>query len=264
MSTEDNEPLVRGGVTRKSQVERAGSLADPNYKGEDYKIDIELEKGPLTNRRCTDFLCLIIFSVMIGGIFYVAYYAVEHGDPDLILAPLDADGKFCGRSPGYEDYKYLYYSDISSVVWFPYSVCVKACPSTTVPVAISCAPTDQVPNCNDAKYARYNSTMFLERWCIPDFNSLTESQKSIYNNMIGSIGIDDIMIYIDDIIVSWPIFLIAIGSCIVLVFFYNILLRCCAEILAWISIITVGLGLACLGWFIRAYGKDNYPEGDRT
>ena len=80
--------------------------------------------------------------------------------------------------------------------------------------------------------------------------------------MIGSIGIDDIMIYIDDIIVCWPIFLSAIGSCIVLVFFYNILLRCCAEILAWISIITVGLGMTALGYFVRVYGKDNYPEGD--
>jgi len=82
--------------------------------------------------------------------------------------------------------------------------------------------------------------------------------------MIGSIGIDDIMIYIDDIIVCWPIFLSAIGSCIVLVFFYNILLRCCAEILAWISIITVGLGMTALGYFVRVYGKDNYPEGDTT
>ena len=175
MSTEDNEPLV-GGVTRKSQVERAGSLADPNYKGEDYKIDIELEKGPLTNRRCTDVLCLLIFSVMIGGVFYVAYYAVGNGDPDLILAPLDADGKFCGRSPGYTEYQYLYYTDISSLVWFPFSVCVKECPtSATVPATLSCMPTEQVPDCNANKYPRYNSTMFLDRWCIPDFDSLSTS-----------------------------------------------------------------------------------------
>jgi len=57
------------------------SLADPNYKGEDYKIDTEIEKGPLSNRKCTDILCLLIFLVTMGGLGYVGLYAVENGDP---------------------------------------------------------------------------------------------------------------------------------------------------------------------------------------
>ena len=61
---------------RRTQADTRKSLMDPNYKGEDYMIDIELRQGPLKNRRCTDILCLIIFSCVIGAMIYVADYAV--------------------------------------------------------------------------------------------------------------------------------------------------------------------------------------------
>ena len=56
----------------------------------------------------------------------VGVYAVEHGDPARVMAPLDADGKFCGID--YPDYPYLYYQDIDHAVWFPWAVCVRECP----------------------------------------------------------------------------------------------------------------------------------------
>lgn len=40
---------------------------------------------------------------------YIGSYAVSNGDPDLILAPMDSDGNFCGMSAGYEDYPMLWY-----------------------------------------------------------------------------------------------------------------------------------------------------------
>jgi len=88
------------------------SLADANYKGDDYNIDIELKKGPLTNRRCTDFLCLIIFFAAVASGGYIGYYSSVNGDPELLVAPLDSDGNFCGRSVGYEKYPLLYYQNI--------------------------------------------------------------------------------------------------------------------------------------------------------
>ena len=108
------------------------SLADPNYRGEDYTIDTAIENGPLTNRRCTDILCLLIFLIATGFAGYVLVYAVENGDPELILAPMDSDGKFCGRTNGsdstYEDYPYVFYADIDASLWYPWAVCVKKCP----------------------------------------------------------------------------------------------------------------------------------------
>lgn len=113
---------------RKSMADTRKSLADPDYMGEDYAIDPEIEKGPLTNRRCTDLLCLLIFFVSVGFSGYITVYALEHGDPERILAPMDGNGKFCGMDEGYEDYPYLFYADLNFYLWAPYAVCVKTCP----------------------------------------------------------------------------------------------------------------------------------------
>ena len=113
---------------RKSMADTRRSLADPDYKGEDYAIDPELERGPLKDRRCTDILCLLIFFCTLGFAGYVFVYALEEGDPQRVMAPYDSDGKFCGIDDGYEDYPYLFYTDVNPVLWAPYSVCVKTCP----------------------------------------------------------------------------------------------------------------------------------------
>lgn len=68
-----------------------------------------ITSGPLGKRKCTDLLCLLIFFVATGGVGYIGYYAIKHGNPDLILAPMDADGNFCGKTLGYETYPFLWY-----------------------------------------------------------------------------------------------------------------------------------------------------------
>lgn len=60
------------------------------------------------------------------------------------------------------------------------------------------------------------------------------------------------------------IYLIAIGSSIVLVWLWNLLLRSFAEVLAWVSIIIVGVGLFVSGFLVRNYAIENYPEGTNT
>ena len=62
---------------RKSHADMRKSLADPSYRGEDYNIDAEIEKGPLGNRRCTDLLCLLVFLVATFGMGYIGTYAIS-------------------------------------------------------------------------------------------------------------------------------------------------------------------------------------------
>lgn len=54
-------------------------------------------------------LCNLIFLVATAGIGYIGYYAVQNGDPNLILSPYDATGAYCGTTPGYENYPYLWF-----------------------------------------------------------------------------------------------------------------------------------------------------------
>lgn len=49
-----------------------------------------------------------------------------------------------------------------------------------------------------------------------------------------------------------------------LIWLWNLLLRLFAEVLAWISIIVVGLGLIASGFLVRNYAITNYPEGNNT
>ena len=82
--------------------------------------------------------------------------------------------------------------------------------------------------------------------------------------MIGTIGLDDISIWIRDIEGCPNIYYICLGSTFVLIWLWNLLLRAFAEVLAWISIVTVGLGLLASGFLVRNYANSNYPEGDNT
>ena len=60
------------------------------------------------------------------------------------------------------------------------------------------------------------------------------------------------------------LYLVAIGTCLALIFLYNWMLRCFAEVLTWIAIFAVATGLFALGWFVREFGATNYPDGDTT
>jgi solute carrier family 44 (choline transporter-like protein), member 2/4/5 len=235
-------------------------LVDPDYKGEDYCIDAALENGPLRNRRCTDVLCLIIFAVAAAAGCYVGIYAVANGDPLLIIAPYDADGNFCGKSPGYEDYPYLWFENLSYGFWLPWGVCVQSCPTVANPIP-ECIPAGLADTC-DPKPEAYDSRLFIDRFCVPVYDSLPVSLEGNYNDLIGSYGLDDLELYVRDIRESWIIYLIAIPSIFVLIFIWNLCLRLFAEILVWVSIILVGFMIAALGFGIMFFAGENYPPGD--
>ena len=188
------------------------------------------------------------------------------------MAPYDSDGKFCGIDNGYEDYPYLFYTDVNPTLWAPYSVCVKKCPmkdDEDYPY-FECKETQNV-SANDQGLCRtskntdpFDTTLFLNRWCMPKYSSMSDKDKAYYDNVIGTIGLDDVASYTRDIERAKYLYLVAIGTCLALIFLYNWMLRCFAEILTWIAIFAVAGGLFALGWMVRDYGAVNYVEGDTT
>ena len=120
-------------------------------------------------------MCFLIFLAACGGMGYIGYYAISNGDPDLILAPMDADGNFCGKTPGFEEYPYLWYQDIGSVIsWLPYGVCIKECPTATQ-MLVPCKGTSNVepvdgfctPVTVDGP-SPYATISFLKKYCVPN------------------------------------------------------------------------------------------------
>jgi hypothetical protein len=110
----------------------------------------------------------------------------------------------------------------------------------------------------------YDSKLFLDRWCMPVYATLPPSIQDNYNDVIGSFGLDDIEMYARDIRLSWKVYAICVFTVFVLIFFWNLMLRAFAEVLAWISIFVVGAGIVALGFLIKYYADSNYPEGDTT
>lgn len=106
------------------------------HKGEALKYDPEF-RGPIKGRSCTDILCLLLFLVFLVGWGVVAGFAATSGDPSRLLYPTDSFGRVCGKDPGLEDKKFLFFFDLTKcaspkviATGCPTpQVCVEKCPS---------------------------------------------------------------------------------------------------------------------------------------
>lgn len=107
-----------------------------HLKGEALKYDPEF-RGPIKGRSCTDILCLLLFLVFLVGWGVVAGFAATSGDPSRLLYPTDSFGRVCGKDPGLEDKKFLFFFDLTKcaspkviATGCPTpQVCVEKCPS---------------------------------------------------------------------------------------------------------------------------------------
>ena len=111
------------------------SLKDRSYKAEDYNVQVNLVKGPLEQRRCTDVLWCIIFFIFLGGMGYMTIDGYVNGNPDMLLAPVSGGSLICGFDPTVEDLPYLYIPNITSASEnlsnaLEFSVCVNTCPTS--------------------------------------------------------------------------------------------------------------------------------------
>jgi len=64
-------------------------LKDREYDGSDYAVDIELQKGPMETRRCTDCLCFLIFNAFLVGMGWMTINGYINGNSGEMLAPID-------------------------------------------------------------------------------------------------------------------------------------------------------------------------------
>jgi hypothetical protein len=76
--------------------------------------------------------------------------------------------------------------------------------------------------------------------------------------------LNQVDMWINDTMQCPKVYLVAVGSALVLIWLWNVFLRSFAEVLAWISIFVVGVGLVAVGFLIRNYNIANYPEGTES
>jgi len=92
--------------------ERAGGEADgESFSGEKFTGESELQHGPVTNRGCTDIICLILFIVHIVAFWFLSfqYASADSADAKHLYKPRDYKGGYCSLDP-YGSQEYMIYT----------------------------------------------------------------------------------------------------------------------------------------------------------
>ena len=252
---------------------------DRNYKGDDYEVDQKLRDGPMTDRKCTDCLFLILFLAFMGVFGWVCVLGFEN-DPQVLLSPLDWDRKLCGvvdKTTGddsYQKYGKLYFTAklktpvIPGVYEFDYyATCVSKCP-TEEEKTVDCHSNAKVSQetcaqaateTNPGGHIAYGTKNILDKFCLPLLSSTNVFFNSTdVDNLVGTFGVDDIQQYYEDIIDAKMVYLYCMSSCLVITVLYNVFLKCFARLLVWLTIIITGIFLVAGSYFLTMYHKKHY------
>ena len=172
---------------------------DPYQKYKDFKWQNpeQFKNGPIDDetRKCRDCICCIIFIVLFALCIVVAGFGFKEGKPSQLFYFYDEDGNACGHDPGFEDYKYLYFTSVlDGLKKFDTdkmldAVCVKECPKKLTEfeepagsgkkyVKLLCHPTEKNKDCAIPSENFYESKAFIEKICFPKSDDEIEYDKN--------------------------------------------------------------------------------------
>ncbi|XP_049820890.1 choline transporter-like 2 isoform X2 [Aethina tumida] len=210
--------------------------------------------GPLKNRSCTDIICLLLFLVFIVVWIGLGVIGISKGDPQLLLAPKDSNGRRCGMDEGVTDKPYLFFFDLTAclVPSIPPKcqtpqICVSKCPNDNY-VKNNYGKLDPEYIYNSMEPNWYMKSHPVQDRCIP----YLEEFKNI-ENFLTDVNIDKLhtavknikllsdseqfgQVVVKDIIYSWWKILIGAGGAVLVCLLYVFMLRFIAGIMVWISI----------------------------
>jgi solute carrier family 44 (choline transporter-like protein), member 2/4/5 len=231
-------------------------------------VNQDLAAGPLAERKCTDILCCLIFTCFFIAMLAIGFIGFGNGDPALVLYPYDSSGYQCGRpSTVTSDYKYIYYAGVvngKTINNFTnYRVCLKSCPSETSTnidcyenYFVQCESSYFLLNTSgsETKTGPYNTDSIWKRFCAP------ASGYSFFNNIVDDLYVNGVEDWIADISRCYIAIAIVVAIALAISIVYMYLLRFCAGIVLWASIIAIFTVLIVFGIYIDQIADDNYSD----
>ena len=157
--------------------------ADPYQRYKDFKWQNpdQFKNGPIDDesRKCRDCICCFIFILLFLLCIVVAVFGFYKGKPAQLFYFYDAEGNACGHEKGFEDYPYLYFTNVISGLEeankdkILNGVCVKKCPNdedkSATYVNLLCKPLTSV-SCQIEQKDYYESKPLFGRVCFPKSN----------------------------------------------------------------------------------------------
>ena len=166
---------------------------DPYQKYKDFKWQNpeQFKNGPIDDetRKCRDCICCIIFIILFALCIVVAGFGFKEGKPSQLFYFYDEDANACGHDPGFEDYKYLYFTSVVKGLKnfdtdkMLSAVCVKECPKKKVigddgKITLLCHHTKSNTDCKIDPDNFYESKAFIEKICFPKSDDEIEYDKN--------------------------------------------------------------------------------------
>jgi len=212
-----------------------GTEKDPHYKGE--LTPKHLRDGPLTERKCTDLLCLLRFGVFWFGMISVGITAISKGDPMALTNVYDSYGAACGVGDA-NTYPYLLFLYDSDAAMDHYTISNSACTSSCPNGGGDSADCYN----NTCSGQNHNTTLLFNKFCVP----ADASEKA---DLIGS-GLDFGFFSkaASDLITTWPIILAVGGFTLVIGFIYIVLMKYFSGVLIWGLLAAFILGSTGFGY----------------
>ena len=175
------------------------------YKDFQWQNPEQFKNGPIDDesRKCRDCICCIIFILLFILFLVVVGFGFVKGQPMKLLYFYDSDGKACGHDEGYEEYPYLYFTNVINGLQnfntdqLMEAVCVKVCPDEnpanigTNGLTLECKTNSQKADCIITKDNYYESKPLFQRICFPKsnndiaFDSSTQTKIQIYDPNTG-------------------------------------------------------------------------------
>ncbi|EAR92862.2 plasma-membrane choline transporter (macronuclear) [Tetrahymena thermophila SB210] len=213
---------------------------DPNYMGDKIGTDRNLIHGPIKNRGITDCICSLLFIGFLVGLFFSSIYSFSEGSTTSYALPYDTDGNVCGKSSGFQNYKYIFLLDPQSGDYSK-SVCVSSCPTKTQEqdiVEFKCKQNSQIQidsnnglcKLSSAKF--FNTTKYVTA-CIPDDEALKAKTQSYLQPS------QTFQQHMADLQASWPVMLGSIFISLAIGYIYLFMMKKFSGCLTWFCIITV-------------------------
>ncbi|KAL4482842.1 hypothetical protein ABPG74_018868 [Tetrahymena malaccensis] len=232
---------------------------DDNDLGE--PSPVYLKNGTRNDRKCRDFICLVIF------LFFIFYYILVFFEMlsadfqfERISVPYDPDHRPCGHKE-YKEHKYLFFATPDSNYLYR-TVCVKECPKKLpqdlTGYSLECLPNSVIPKCEysptkdpNQQFLIYETTEYYNSICLP-------VDKHFFEEISPALSINRVYAEVGNIIkILHIIILAAFLSFIFGLIFFGFLGQC-GDLLTWVFIFSFVLFMALLGSVLFLRGSGSY------
>jgi hypothetical protein len=186
-----------------------------------------------SERKPTNCMFFFLFFAFLIAMIVCSVVGFVKGDPETLIAGVDADGRICGYSEGVENYPNLYYFRLPGNKRLAAgAACVERCPTSAANVDLQCAPTNVLAG-SCAVTPGY-ATQNILGYCVPtDFDTFTKASKQEWDALMQNQAVSQF--YKDLKIAQTAVYIsLALGLVYTLAYLYA--MSSCAHVLAYIAI----------------------------